>query len=274
VQEDSQALKLLNDSGFPLQIAIERAVQDSSSAHGWTVAHVEHAWSNPKNERAGFIDLVLQDRFKTTFLVVECKRIRQGSWLFMHSSGDAVDRHRMKCWVSHYSNGRMAQFGWYDVAPIEPKCAEMSFCAVLGQSANDKTTLLERIGAEVVDSTEAFAKEERDFRHESQQSIRMYASVIVTTAELKVAKFDPNGISLADGTISEATFEAVPFVRFRKQLGSKQLKMGPEEFAKDVDLSNQRQDSVFVVRADRLLEFLNIFEIPDRVFDGFAKTYA
>lgn len=261
MQPDPEALKLANNSGFPLQIAIERAVQESSNIHGWSVRHTEHAWSNSLYQQNGFIDLVLQDQHKSTFLVVECKRFRQAAWLFMHSSGETKQRKHAKSWVSQYSDGRMTHFNWYDVA-IDPASPEAMFCAVIGQSATDRSTLLERIGAEVVASTEALANEERDFRPDGYQSIRFYFSVIVTTAELKIAQFDPNVISLADGTIPDAEFETVPFVRFRKQLSMRPVNLSPKDYESGMDLSNSRQDTVFVVRADALVDFLQRFDIP------------
>ena len=85
---DPDAIKIANDSGFPLQIAIGHQI-DSNATDGWTVRHSEHAWTNRNDQQSGFIDLVLQDQYKTTYLVLECKRVRQATWLFMHPNGTA-----------------------------------------------------------------------------------------------------------------------------------------------------------------------------------------
>jgi hypothetical protein len=265
---DSDCLKLANDSGFPLQIAIERAVGETSASHGWKVRYTEHAWVNASDKQSGFADLVLEDRYGTTFLVVECKRVRQATWLFMNSTGQANPRRNSKAWVSHYANGRMAHFGWEDIV-IDPPCPESIFCAVRGQSASDRSTLLERVGGELVSATEAIASEERDFRPQNQETIRLYFNIIVTTAELKVAKFNAADISLSDGTMPDAHFDSVPFVRFRKQLSMHSFNLSPSDYERGTNVSSLRENTVFVVRADALLEFLQSFDIPNSSLNKF-----
>jgi hypothetical protein len=268
---DPDALKIANDSGFPLQIAIERAVTETSKSHGWKVRYVEHAWANPTDQESGFIDLVLQDQYRTSFLVVECKRVRHATWLFMHSSGEAKPRLHTKSWVSHYAAGQMAHFGWYDIA-INPASPEALFCAVRGQSATDRSTLLERVGSEVTSATEALAEKERDLRLANQETIRLYFSVIVTTAEIAVAKFDPASISLTDGTLPAAEFESVPFVRFRKQLSTRPISLSPKDYDNATDVSYLSENTVFVVRADALTQFLADFDVSNdslRRFHGY-----
>jgi len=265
---DADALKLANDSGFPLQIAIERAVTETSASHGWKVRYTEHAWVNASDKQSGFADLILEDRYGTAFLVVECKRVRQATWLFMNSTGQANPRRNSKAWISHYASGRMAHFGWHDIA-IEPECPESIFCAVRGQSTNDRSTLLERIGGEVISATEAIANEERDYRLQSQETMRLYFNIIVTTADLKVAKFDPAGVSLADGTIPDAEFDSVPFVRFRKQLSMRSFSLGPSDYEKGTNVSKLRENTVFVVRADAFVDFLTRFDIPNSSLNKF-----
>lgn len=259
---DPESIKIANDSGFPLQIAAERSVTETTASHGWSVRYAEHAWINHLDQQSGFIDLVLQDRDKSVFLVIECKRVRQATWLFMHSNGEAAARRHAKSWVSHYSNGTMKQFGWHDV-PLDPMCPEAVFCAVRGQSVNDKTTLLERVGGELISATEALAQEEKDFRLPTQPTIRFYFNIIVTTADLKVAKFDPRVVSLADGTLADAEIMDVPFVRFRKQLSMRPTSLTPNDYMNGVNIAHAKQNTIFVVRADALLSFLKQFDIPN-----------
>lgn len=265
---NSEFLKIANDSGFPLQIAIERAVQQSTNSNGWSVRYAEHAWSNQLDNQSGFIDLVLQDRHKSTFLVVECKRVRQATWLFMHSNGMTSPRRHAKSWVAHSLGQEMKHFGWHDV-PLDPAAPEACFCAVRGQSTNDKTTLLERIGGELISSTEALALEEKDFRVTIHPTIRFYFSIIVTTADLKIAKFDPNVISLKDGTLSEAEIVDVPFVRFRKQLAMRDAMLTEDDYKNQTDVAYSKQNTIFIVRADALLTFLDEFDIPDSSVNAF-----
>jgi len=257
-------LKQTNDSGFPLQIAIGRAVAETSAVHGWSVRYVEHAYGGAVNGQAGFIDLVLENKYRTAFLVLECKRVKQAKWIFLPANGVAKPRRHAKVWVSKYENDQFSLFGWSDVH-IEPETPEGLYCAVQGQSANDKSTLLERVAGELVAATESFAFEERDFRPQ-YPNVRFYFNVIVTTAELKVAKFKPDDASLLDGTIANAEFESVPFVRFRKQFSPPRALPTPVDYRDDTDLAYQRQNTVFVVRADALTEFLRLFEISSSGF--------
>lgn len=259
---DLELLKIANDSGFPLQIAVEHQITDTASSHGWGVRYSEHSWINRQDGQSGFIDLVLQDRHKTTFLVVECKRVRDATWLFLRSDGADKKRRHSKSWISCYINGVMKFFGWKDLA-IDPPCHEALFCATRGQSTNDKRTMLERIGGELISATEALAMEERDFRPEAESSIRCYFNVVVTTANLKVAKFSPNDISLSDGILESAEFEDVPFVRLRKQMSMREDLLTPDDYKSIRDVSYSKENTVFIVRADAILEFLRQFEVPD-----------
>ena len=261
---DLNALKIANDSGFPLQIAVATQVMQSSMSHGWKVRYTEHSWVNRSDHANGFIDLVLQDRHGSTFLVVECKR-KSETWVFMHADGTAKKRRHAKAWASHYADGGMKCFGWADVAP-DPDCPEAAFCAVRGQSASDKTTMLERIGGELVCATEALAQEERDFRRANQESIRFYFNVVVTTADLKIATFSPGDISLSDGTLGDAQIEDVPFVRFRKQLSTRETSLGPADVENGIDPAYSKENTIFVVRANKLLEFLRQFELSEVEF--------
>jgi hypothetical protein len=265
---NTEFLRIANDSGFPLQIAIERAVSESTTENGWSVRYSEHAWSNQLDQQSGFIDLVLQNRYKTTFMVVECKRVRQSSWVFLQPDSRGTSRRHSKAWVSHYSAGAMMHFGWHDV-PIDPTSPEATFCAVRGQSSNDRNTLLERIGGELISATESLAFEEKDFRPTIHPSIRYYFNVIVTTAELKVARFDPSKISLTDGSLAEAEIVDVPFVRFRKQLAMRNIALTPEDYKERTDVAYRKQNTVFVVRAEALSTFLDEFEIPETSSSAF-----
>lgn len=262
------AIKIANESGFPLQIAVESQVTQTTARHGWKVRYSEHSWVNRSDQTSGFIDLVLQDRQGSTFLVVECKR-KNEMWVFMDTDGTAEMRRHAKAWASHFADGKMNRFGWVDTTP-DPRCAEASFCAVRGQSASDKTTMLERIGGELVSATEALAREERDFRRADEPTLRVYFNVIVTTADLKVAKFIPGQISLSTGTFTDAQVEDVPFVRFRKQLSTREAAFGPQDLANGTSPGYVKENTIFVVRATELVRFLGDFELSDESFRTLA----
>lgn len=259
---DAGLLKIANDSGFPLQIAVEHQVVATTASHGWRVRYIEHSWINHQDGQSGFIDLVLQDKYGTTFLVVECKRVREAIWLFLRSDGADKRRRHSKSWISHFPNGVMKSFGWGDIA-VDPPCYEALFCATRGQSTNDKRTMLERIGGELISATEALAIEERNFRPQVEVPIRFYFNIVVTTADLKVAKFSPNDISLSNGTLASADFEDVPFVRLRKQMSMREAPLTSDDYENKHDVSYSKENTVFIVRANAILDFLSEFEVPD-----------
>ena len=259
---------IANESGYPLQIAIENQVKNTADDHGWKVRYVEHAWTNTLDQETGYADLVLQDQHGSTFFVVDCKRPRQATWLFMRSDGAAKDRRHAKAWVTHFDGERLRRFGWHDM-PVDPSFPEANFCAVRGQSENDRP-MLERTAGILVRATEALAHEERDYRPEKQPTIRFYFSVIVTTADLKVARFDPARISLSDGTLEKADVIDVPFVRFRKQLLARANALTPQDYGDGNDPGYARESTVFVVHADAFTRFLSEFDVPHSSFKPFV----
>jgi hypothetical protein len=81
----------------------------------------------------------------------------------------------------------------------------------------------------------------------------------VTTAELRVALFEPKAISLTEGSLPvDTSFKTVPFLRFRKSLTSRVNSRG-EHSLKAAHEATER--TVFVVNAEGLLEFLQRWEI-------------
>jgi hypothetical protein len=262
---DLDTLKVANDSGFPLQIALQHLISETTVVHGWRTRYVEHAWINPLDGQSGFIDVVLQDRHCSTFMTIECKRMRESTWVFLHSNGSAMERQHAKSWVTHHINDQVKFFGW-DNVQVDPLTPEAIFCAVRGQTANDKRTLIERIGGELISATEALAKEDLDFRLPNQHIARFYFNVIVTTAELKIAKFSPKNISLEDGTLSIADIQDVPYLRFRKQMSLRETPLTIEDYANDNignTIAYERENTIFVVRANALADFLQNFEVSE-----------
>ncbi len=104
--------------------------------------------------------------------------------------------------------------------------------------------MLERVVAELVASTEALALQQRADR--KGKPVGFYFNVLVTTSQLQVAEFDAAHFSVGDGTLSNASFSEVPFVRFRKQFSP----LG-------------REISVFVVNVLSLEQFLREFWLDE-----------
>lgn len=267
---DPEVLRIANDSGFPLQIAVQQAVVAAAGTHGWRVKHVEHAWHNSADSQSGFIDLVLRDQHDCAHAVIECKRVRNATWLFFNSNGTANHRRHCKAWVTRYKDRHFDAFGWLEI-PIDPATPEAQFCAVRGQTTNDKNTYLERVAGTLISSTEAVALEERDYRHDDQESLRMYFNVVVTTASLKIASFDVGHLSLSDGTLQEADFQDVPFVRVRKQFSLRPARLTPADWLRHDDPDYRRENTVIVVGAQHLNDFLQLFDIPSSSIRAFMR---
>lgn len=249
----------VNSSGFPLQLALANSVR-SGGTSGWTVLYEEHAWK--LGEESGFIDLVLEDQYKTWLMNIECKRVRDSEWIFLRPTGTTQTRKHAKLWVTHRSP-RNTFFDWTDV-PMAPSSPESQYCVVPGQDAKARP-MLERVAASVVQSTEALAKEELESISDSYSQLRIYQNVIVTTAALKVCDVDVAKINLADGEIDKGTsFTDVPYVRFRKQLGASATVV--QAAADTYSLSQrikERESTVFVVSSSRFSEFLMSCDLPE-----------
>lgn len=213
---------------------------------------MEHSWSG--EDGSGFIDLVLEDQYSAR-AVVECKRVRDSEWLFFSSSGSDRPTMLTKAWVTHYARGQLHWYGWKDVGAT-PQSPEAEFCALRGQAAGERNTLLERIGGELVFATEALAAEQRDFRRTDYEQVQIYFSVIVTTAQLKLATFNSASIGLKEGVLSDAAFMPVPYLRFRKQLSVKPWRFSPEDARAEANVTRLKENTIFVVNSEALPLFL------------------
>jgi hypothetical protein len=98
-------------------------------------------------------------------------------------------------------------------------------------------------------------------RRSGQTDIKVFFPIIVTTARLRLATFDPVTISLADGTLPGATFEDVPYVRFRKQLGVAHAPSARDDGSSWFDLAYPKENTVFVVQSSSINDFLREIEV-------------
>jgi hypothetical protein len=252
-------LEWVNQSGFPFQTALEALIARTTTEWRWKVTHIEEAWKNGSDERDGFIDLVIENEPRTVALVVEAKRTLDASWIFLVPDAKQLDRRHLKAWLTW--SGQVPYFGWYDVT-LEPRTPESQFCVVRGQG--DKTlSMLERVGSELISATEAFAWDDRQNVDSKLNEMRLYCSVIVTTATLWVCRYDPNNIPLDVGTIPDAVFTEVPVVRFRKQLSTRPVSSGTPASLRSFVESSTKEHAVFVVNASHLMDFLEDFDIDE-----------
>jgi len=249
----------VNRSGFPLQIAIEHAISSNESVIGWKVYSKEHSWKNESSGTNGFIDLVLIDKHQTSMMVVECKRVQNSHWIFLNPTSKQNSRRHARSWITLIEGGKAKNFDWADVA-IYPSTPESEFCVVAGQDPKSKP-MLERVAADLTEATEGFAREDLSVLVAQDGDLRLYYNVIVTTAKLKVCDFLPDSISLSEGTLDEANFRTVPYLRFRKQLSVNREVKDVSRY--EGSLFREKENTVFVVNSKHVIEFLNEYDVDE-----------
>lgn len=265
--DQQQHLKLVNESGFPLQVAAENIVR-AHAPGGWRLRHIEHAWKSADGTQTGFIDLVIEDRNGIVVMVIECKRARDVDWVFLSSDGAASDQRLASSWITrHIASGGYTVFGFHDCG-VGPASPQASMCLMRGQSGSTARPMLERVAADVVESTEALARQEKEYRSAADgQSTRLYFSVVLTNVRIFVAEFDPSKIDLATGELSEGTTKEVPYVRFRKQLRNAVLPLTPDDYnSRDPGVIRTPENTVFVVSATHFAQFLTDFDLDSSTF--------
>lgn len=247
-----------NASGFPLQIATVTAINKSQH---WRVVVEEHPWRTEGGSQ-GYIDIIAASRKRNPpldFLIIECKRVRQTGWIFLVPKDPAPVRRQAKLWGSHMGNTVWRKYDW-DNLPSDPATYQSEYCAIPGQDQG-RMNLLERTASELIDSVEALAAQEKELqdRRGAKDFARIYVPILVTTAKLFVASFDPASISLAEGILpKETTTEEVPYVRFFKGLGTYKGQLNGENIQ---ELHGWNQRTVFIVNAEKLPSFLDEFEV-------------
>ena len=250
---DDKLIEAVNRSGFPLQIGLEHLVQVNFKDQ-WKVIYSEHSWKNPIDSSAGFIDLIVEDVYTTTVLVIEAKKVIDASWIFLVSQDAQMRRRQVKSWVTCPAKN---YFDYQELA-AKPDSVESKFCVVDGQDPKSRP-MLERIASEIVSSTEGFAAEEKPLLLAT--ALRMYFSVIVTTATLKVCKTDLDSIAIDTGRLSKAELIEVPYLRFRKQLNYNISASASYEHFRPEEIARQKENTVFVVNSNHLIDFLSEFAI-------------
>jgi hypothetical protein len=258
---DDHLKKVVDRSGFPLQLGIAGLVGRTTGDHGYTVIYQEHAWRRSDAE-SGYLDLVLQDRHESLVLAIECKRVLDTDWIFLQSGPSIAEARTARGWVTYSPGNPNGFIGWWDF-DMAARAPQAQFCVV---PKDDKAVpMLERIASELVSATEALALEDYELRPLSGEAIRMHFSVIVTSARLRVTSVDPEKINLADGTTSDLLFQEVPVVMFRKQLAIKPVHQ-VDRAMQTKDVAAAKEHTVFVVNSEAVHDFLVNFDVmPDSI---------
>lgn len=251
----------VNASGFPFQIAVEALVNDTRDQHGWHTRYTEHSWTNIETGESGFIDIVLENSHGTLSFVVECKRVKDTAWIFLIDEDQRKNRRHAKSFVLNKSYEKTKRFEWLDLT-LDPSTPQSQYCVIPGTDQRNKS-LIERVAADLVSSTEGLALEDKSLSLDDRNILKVYFNVIVTTATLQICRFDSASINIEDGTLNDADFEEVPYLRFRKQLNP--VYKIPKIFsvAGSHDIARAKENTVFVVNSKYLVQFLKEFEIDN-----------
>ncbi len=240
-------LTALRKSGFPLQSAVATRVVSGGRFRILSSLWVEYPWRRDSEEH--FLDLIAVLPEPRIYAVIECKKT-QAEWTFLRpegvrgDSGDQVQRFR--CVYSersdHEAPRRMESFCTdYEVEPVS---AESKYCIVSGNMAG-KPRLLERDARLLVLGTEEFALDQQSApnRFPEPQLRAVYLPIIVTTASLYSARFDPRTVDLETGELplELKDVRAERWIRFRKAFTGGQLSVG--------------EQSVYVVQAVDVEDF-------------------
>lgn len=241
---DEKCLKLVNSSGYPFQIAVRHAVEQSTEKHHWTVFAEEFPWRSEVSTQDGFIDLILVNSFRSHVILIECKRVTDSGWIFLLPWDRQTATKRTTSWVTRYDDWCY----WLDWEP-EPKTYESKFCVIPGTESGRKT-MIEREASKLVEATESLAKAEKSAGIVLPHKFKVYSPVIVTNANLKICKFNSQDENLESGKLDDASFEDISAIRFRKSLKTRIYQ----------PTSQDEEQTVFVVNSCNLLTFLAKFK--------------
>lgn len=258
MRTDADLSKLVNQSGFPLQLALDRMVQDRSDELGWNVLYREHGWRNVDGQ-TGFADLVLEDRSGSSVLVVECKRVLDADWIFLEESSDKPPSRLTRLWATNTPNHGTEHSGYYDARSM-PESRESMYCVVAGHDPKSRP-MIERVAAETAAAMEAIAMEEHPVLSKRGYGLRMYAPVIVTTARLVSSRFDATLVALDSGEASAIAHEVLPWIRFRKQF-SPEFAVAPRDVEWNFsELAAAKEKVVFIVNVNSFADFLKKWSV-------------
>lgn len=248
-ERNKELASIANASGFLFQLRVAHLINETSS--GWSVLVEEHPWKDSETGEDGFIDLVVaRDSIR---LVMECKRVTEGAWIFLERAGFQAATLRTRCFVTLNSTNGSKVGGWEELT-LSPEAPESAFCIVRGTGEADRP-LLERLASRTATATEAFGSQE--LMVESAGSYldfkTAYIPVIVTGADLFLCNVDPADIDLSSGRIdpSKATFTKIDAIRFRKALTT------------DFDLSSFSEIKPVSRAAERTVFVVNVMSLPE-----------
>jgi hypothetical protein len=119
--DNKQLLLIINASGFLFQLRVEQEIHEKRNQHGWRIVGPEHRWVIPQENREGFIDLVLEAG--NIRAVLECKRVREASWVFPVPEDRARISPAGRLLWTHQQAGEPVLSSYHDFA-LKPEAPE------------------------------------------------------------------------------------------------------------------------------------------------------
>ncbi len=255
------AQDIIDNSGYPLQIHIEDWIKKTLNQHKWRVLAKEHRWVNMSSNDEGYIDLILEHNSYNLRLVVECKRI-SGNWIFLLPT-EQVNQKRDTRILSF--DLQTFKFLWSKTA-LDPMSNEASFCIMETDGKKDSRTL-EKLAGELLLSLEYLAIEESELMKKQAQNSQqrpgymIYIPIVVTTAALQIATFDPSNFDIKNGKMIDASIpSSIEYIRFQKNLATSIDYEKPLlNSLKEANRENDR--TVFIVSAESFIKFLRLIDL-------------
>jgi len=256
-ETDESIRKIVNSSGFPFQLWIAKQIEQTSEHHSWKVVGLEFRWFDKRKQKEEFIDVVLEDQNDVFRAVIEAKRVRNGTWIFLQPLNfEEKTRSFRYMWI----DASREKIGWHD-GYFEKELPVSSFCIIRSQAQNQP--MLERVASYVLAATESVGERELLLHETKYQHI--YLPIIVTTAKLLLYSFDPANVDPITGTPENGLFSEVPYLVFRKGFDTTyETSKMPSNLT---ELNSEDERTVLVVNSLHLKELLihiNAFKLINR----------
>lgn len=257
---DEDARDRINASGYAFQLAVESLLDSESSSTNWNREASEYRWTHRGAGEEGFVDLVARNEHWR--LVIECKKKSNANWIFIRSHAKSAAETRLSTLFALADPAQRCTAKSWAEAPFNPASPEAEYWTTMGASP-DQRPLLERTCTELIRACEAIADDEADLNLKGpSEEICLYFPAIVTNAKLLACDFDPAKCSLESGeTPSLASFDEVPWIRYRKTLGIA-FEVDPKPTPSSLGTLNRASSiSMFVISASSLGDFLRKFSV-------------
>ena len=236
-------LQALAGSGFPFQTAVAHAVRKTGIFRS---IEEEVAWRSPTGT-SGFHDIVAKN--ESACLCIDSKRTHNTSLIFLLPQTDPQTGQTMRAVyltrISDSTNRPAVNVGsLYSSLQVY----ESAFCVMTKPTKSGGDHLLEKELRPLVEGTESYACDR--VKVHGQNNV-FCIPIMITTAELYVALYDPQTILLNDGIYKPEAkdLQSVEAVRFTKEF----VATGPTE---------SRKRTVIIARSSNLVNTLKKLSMP------------